>query len=218
RTVIAWTMGVNHSVQGTETVALLCGLAAATGNIGRPGAAPLSITGQCNAMGTRESGFTATMPGYRPYDDPAARAELAALWGITESALPAQRGKAYPDIVNAVVAGRIKGLWIIGTNPLVSFPNREVLEYGLSGLDLLVVQDGFETPTTARAHVVLPAAIWGEKEGTYTNSERRVSRVRAAVAPPGDARADFDIVLDLARHWGCADLFAGWHSPRDAFD
>jgi ferredoxin-nitrate reductase len=218
RTVIAWTMGVNHSVQGTETVALLCGLAAATGNIGRPGSAPMSITGQCNAMGTRETGFTATMPGYRPYDDPVARAELAALWGIPESMLPAERGKAYPDIINAVVAGRIKGLWIIGTNPLVSFPNREVLEYGLSALELLVVQDGFETPTTARAHVVLPAAIWGEKEGTYTNSERRVSRVRAALDPPGEARPDFEIFLTVAERLGVKDcLYPGWTTPADAF-
>ena len=218
RTVIAWSMGVNHSVQGTETVALLCGLAAVTGNIGRPGASPFSITGQCNAMGTRETGFTATMPGYRPYDDPAARAELGALWGIPGSALPSERGKAYPDIINAVVAGRIKGLWIIGTNPLVSFPNREVLEYGLSALDLLVVQDGFETPTTARADVVLPAAIWGEKEGTYTNSERRVSRVRAVVAPPGEARPDFDIFLGIAERLGVNDrLFPGWSTPADAF-
>ncbi|MEW6471954.1 MAG: nitrate reductase [Actinomycetota bacterium] len=218
RTVIAWTMGVNHSVQGTETVALLCALAAATGNIGRPGAAPFSITGQCNAMGTRESGFTASMPGYRPYDDPAARAELSALWGVPESALPAERGKAYPDIVNAVVAGRIKGLWIIGTNPLVSFPNRETLEYGLDNLELLVVQDGFETPTTIRADVVLPAAIWGEKDGTYTNSERRVSRVRAAVEPPGEARPDFDIFLAIAARLGVRErLYPGWSTPADAF-
>jgi assimilatory nitrate reductase catalytic subunit len=211
-------MGVNHSVQGTETVALLCGLAAVTGNIGRPGAAPFSITGQCNAMGTREAGFTGTMPGYRPYDDPTARTELAALWGIPESALPAERGKAYPDIINAVVAGRIKGLWIIGTNPLVSFPNREVLEYGLSALDLLVVQDGFETPTTARADVVLPAAIWGEKEGTFTNSERRVSRVRAAVDPPAEARSDFEVFLAVADRLGVKDLlYPGWKTPADAF-
>jgi assimilatory nitrate reductase catalytic subunit len=218
RTVIAWTMGVNHSVQGTETVALLCGLAAVTGNIGRPGAAPLSITGQCNAMGTREAGFTATMPGYRPYDDPQARADLAALWRVPESVLPAERGKAYPDIINGVVAGRIKGLWIIGTNPVVSFPNREVLEFGLDALELLVVQDGFETPTTARAHVVLPAAIWGEKDGTFTNSERRVSRVRAAVAPPGEARSDFDVFLAVADRLGVRDrLFGGWSRPDDAF-
>ncbi|HEV7863799.1 MAG TPA: nitrate reductase [Acidimicrobiia bacterium] len=218
RTVIAWTMGVNHSVQGTETVALLCGLAAVTGNIGRPGSGPFSITGQCNAMGTRESGFTATMPGYRSYDDPAARAELAGLWGVPETALPTERGRAYPDIINAVVSGRIKGLWIIGTNPVVSFPNREVLEYGLDALELLVVQDGFDTPTTARADVVLPAAIWGEKDGTFTNSERRVSRVRAAVAPVGEARPDFDVFLAVADRLGVKDqLYPGWSTPADAF-
>jgi anaerobic selenocysteine-containing dehydrogenase len=218
RCTIAWTMGVNHSVQGTHTVTLINTIALLTGNVGLPGASPFSITGQCNAMGTRETGFTASMPGYRNYDDPAARADLAALWGIDEARLPAARGKAYPDIVNAVMSGHVKGLWIIATNPPVSFPNREVLEDALGRLDLLVVQDGFETPTTALADVVLPAAIWGEKDGTYTNSERRVSRVRAAVEPPGEARSDFAIFLDLARRWGCADeLFPGWTAPDDAF-
>jgi len=218
RCTIAWTMGVNHSVQGTHTVTLINTIALLTGNVGRPGASPFSITGQCNAMGTRESGFTASMPGYRAYDDPRARAELAGLWGVDEARLPAARGKAYPDIVNAVMSGHVKGLWIIATNPPVSFPNREVLEDALGRLDLLVVQDGFETPTTALADVVLPAAIWGEKDGTYTNSERRVSRVRAAVQPPGEARSDFAIFLDVARRWGCADeLFPGWTGPADAF-
>ncbi|MBN2623457.1 MAG: nitrate reductase [Acidimicrobiales bacterium] len=219
RALVAWTMGVNHSVQGTETVTLLNTLCVLTGNIGRPGAAPFSITGQCNAMGTREAGFTASMPGYRPYDDPVARRELAALWGVDERRLPTERGRAYPDIVNGVIDGRIKGLWIIATNPVVSFPNRELLEDALGRLDLLVVQDGFETPTTALADVVLPAAIWGEKDGTFTNSERRVSRVRAAVAPPGEARSDFDIVLALAARLGVRDeLFPGWERPADAFD
>jgi assimilatory nitrate reductase catalytic subunit len=219
RCVLAWTMGVNHSVQGTETVTLLNTLAVLTGNIGRPGAAPFSITGQCNAMGTREAGFTASMPGYRPYDDPAARADLAAQWGIAESRLPEVRGRAYPDIVNAVVSGRIKGLWVIATNPVVSYPHREILEFGLRSLDLLVVQDGFETPTVELADVVLPAAVWGEKDGTFTNSERRVSRVRAAVAPPGDARTDFAITLAIAERWGCREeLFAGWTGPADAYD
>jgi assimilatory nitrate reductase catalytic subunit len=212
-------MGVNHSVQGTETVTLLNTLAVLTGNIGKPGAAPLSITGQCNAMGTRETGFTASMPGYRAFDDEAARHDLATLWRIDPDRLPRQRGRAYPDIINAVVSGKIKALWIIGTNPVVSYPNREVLEHALRGLELLVVQDGFRTPTTDLAHVVLPAAIWGEKDGTFTNSERRVSRVRAAVAPPGLARTDFDIVLAIAERWGCRrELFSGWTSPRDAFE
>ena len=219
RCTLAWTMGVNHSVQGTETVTLLNTLAVLTGNIGREGASPFSITGQCNAMGTREAGFTASMPGYRNYDDADARAELAELWGVDESRLPADRGRAYPDIINAVVSGKIKGLWIIATNPVVSYPNRETLEFALNALEMLVVQDGFETPTTALADVVLPAAIWGEKDGTFTNSERRVSRVRAAVEPPGSARSDFDIFLAIARYWGCADeLFAGWETPHDAFE
>lgn len=218
RCVLAWTMGVNHSTQGTMTVTLLNTLAVLTGNIGKPGAAPLSITGQCNAMGTRETGFTASMPGYRGYDNPQHRADLARLWGIDESRLPTERGRAYPDIINAVMSGKIKALWIIGTNPVVSFPNREVLEAALGRLTLLVVQDGFETPTTALADVVLPAAIWGEKEGTFTNSERRVSRVRAAVEPPGSAKTDFDIFRLVADQWGCADLLAGCATPADAFD
>jgi len=219
RCTIAWTMGVNHSVQGTATVTLINTVALLTGNVGRPGASPFSITGQCNAMGTRETGFTASMPGYRAYDNPVHRADLGELLNIDPERLPTARGRAYPDIINAVMSRRIKGLWIIGTNPVVSFPNREVLEQALARLDLLVVQDGFETPTTALADVVLPAAIWGEKEGTFTNSERRASRVRAAIDPPGEARTDFDIVLGLAERWGCTDeLFAGWTGPQDAFE
>jgi assimilatory nitrate reductase catalytic subunit len=217
RCVLAWTMGVNHSVQGTMTVTLLNTLAVLTGNIGKPGAAPLSITGQCNAMGTRETGFTASMPGYRAFDDPVARQELADLWEVDADRLPTERGRAYPDIINAVMSGKIKALWVIGTNPVVSFPNRETLELALQRLELLVVQDGFHTPTTALADVVLPAAIWGEKDGTFTNSERRVSRVRAAVQPPGMAMPDFDIFMAIAKRWGCDDLFAGWKVPEDAF-
>ena len=217
--VIAWTMGVNHSTQGTETVTAINTLCAITGNIGKPGSAPMSITGQCNAMGTREAGFTASMPGYRAYDDPQARAELAELWNVDESRLPLERGRAYPDIIEGIIRGKIKALWIIATNPVVSYPNRELLEYALSKLDVLVVQDGFETPTTKLAHITLPAAIWGEKEGTFTNSERRVSRVRKVLAPPGMARSDFDIFLDVAQEMGVdKELFAGWLGPEDAFN
>ncbi len=218
RLLVAWTMGVNHSVQGTETVTLLNTLCLVTGNIGRPGAAPLSITGQCNAMGTREAGFTASLPGYRSYDDDGERAELAALWGVPVERIPTARGRAYPDIVDAVADGTVKALWIIATNPPVSFPHRGRLEWALSKLDLLVVQDGFATPTTALADVVLPAAIWGEKDGTYTNAERRVSRVRKAVDPPGEARPDFDIFLTVAEALGVRhELYPGWRSPPDAF-
>jgi anaerobic selenocysteine-containing dehydrogenase len=216
---LAWTMGVNHSTQGSETVTLLNTLAAITGNIGKPGSSPFSITGQCNAMGTRETGFTASMPGYRGYDNATHRTELAELFGVDEARLPAARGKAYPDIVDGILAGSIKALWVIGTNPIVSFPDRARLETALRSLELLVVQDGFETPTTLLADIVLPAAIWGEKDGTYTNSERRASRARAAVLPPGDARSDFQLFLDIAARWGVRDeLFADWVTPEDAFN
>jgi len=217
---IAWTMGVNHSTKGTETVNAINNLALLTGNIGRAGAAPFSITGQCNAMGTRESGFTSGLPGYRKFESEADRRELAGLWNIAAERIPTQRGLAYPDIIEAVLAGKIKALWIIGTNPLVSFPNVELLQQALGQLEFLVVQDGFHpTPTTELADLVLPAAIWGEKEGTYTNSERRVSKANAAVAPPGEARSDFSIFLDVAETLGCRhEIFPGWSTPRDAFD
>jgi assimilatory nitrate reductase catalytic subunit len=217
---IGWTMGVNHSSQGTAAVNALCNLALLTGNIGRAGAAPFSITGQCNAMGTREAGFTSSMPGYRKFDDAHDRADLAALWNIDQSRLPERRGLAYPDIVEAAVGNKIHALWIIATNPLVSFPNQDVLKQALSNLDFLVVQDGYHpTPTTELAHLVLPAAVWGEKEGTYTNSERRVSKVNKAVDPPGQARADFDIFLAVAEKLGVReDLYPGWRKPEDAFE
>lgn len=217
---IGWTMGVNHSTKGTETVNAINNLALITGNIGKAGASPFSITGQCNAMGTREAGFASGLPGYRKFESADDRAELARLWQISEDRLPISRGFAYPDIVEAAVAGKVRALWILGTNPLVSFPNVDVLKHALRNLDFLVVQDGFHpTPTTELADLVLPAAIWGEKEGTYTNSERRVSKVNAAVAPPAEARPDFEIFLALAEKLGCKDeLFPGWNTPSDAFE
>ena len=217
---IGWTMGVNHSTQGAETVNALNNLALITGNIGRAGASPFSITGQCNAMGTRETGFTSSLPAYRKFESAADREDLAALWGISADRIPTSRGLAYPDIIEAAVSKKIRALWIIATNPIVSFPNLDVLKQGLETLDFLVVQDGFHpTPTTELAHLVLPAAIWGEKEGTYTNSERRVSKVNRAVDPPGEAKADFDIFLAIAEKLGCREeLFPRWTNPRHAFE
>ena len=216
---LGWTMGVNHSTKGTETVNAINNLALITGNVGRPGASPFSITGQCNAMGTREAGFTSSLPGYRKFESAADRQELANLWGIATERIPTSRGMAYPDIVEAALAKKIRALWVIATNPVVSFPNLGVLQQGLEGLDFFVVQDGFHpTPTSELADLVLPAAIWGEKEGTYTNSERRVSKVNRAVNPPGEARADFDIFLAIAEKLGCrTEIFSGWSEPKDAF-
>ena len=217
---IAWTMGVNHSSKGTETVNAINNLALITGNIGRAGAAPFSITGQCNAMGTREAGFASSLPGYRKFEEAADREAVAALWNVPVERIPTARGLAYPDIIEAALDRRIRALWIIATNPIVSFPNLGALRQALEGLEFLVVQDGFHpTPSSALADLVLPAAIWGEKEGTYTNSERRVSKANRAVDPPGEARADFDIFLDLAAVLGVKEeIFPGWRTPEDAFE
>jgi anaerobic selenocysteine-containing dehydrogenase len=216
---IGWTMGVNHSTQGAATVTAINNLALITGNIGRAGAAPFSITGQCNAMGTRESGFTSSLPGYRKFDNPQDRADLARLWNIDVDRIPTARGLAYPDIIEAAVSGSIKALWFVATNPVVSFPNYSVLEQALRSVDFLVVQDGFHPPPTSDfAHLVLPAAIWGEKEGTYTNSERRVSKANPIVTPPGQARPDFDIFLALAEKLGVRnELYPNWQTTHDAF-
>jgi assimilatory nitrate reductase catalytic subunit len=217
---IGWTMGVNHSSKGTETVNAINNLALITGNIGRAGAAPFSITGQCNAMGTRESGFTSGLPGYRKFESEKDRHDLATLWGIAADRIPTARGLAYPDIIEAALDRRIRALWIIATNPIVSFPESRSPAAGPGRAGIPGGADGYEpTPTSEYADLVLPAAIWGEKEGTYTNSERRVSKVNRAVPPPGEARADFDIFLALADHLGVRqELFPGWTTPGDAFD
>jgi anaerobic selenocysteine-containing dehydrogenase len=217
---IGWTMGVNHSTKGTETVNAINNLALITGNIGRAGAAPFSITGQCNAMGTREAGFASSLPAYRKFDNAQDRQDLADLWNVPVERIPSARGYAYPDIIEAALEKKIRGLWIIATNPIVSFPNLKSLQQALEGLEFLVVQDGYHpTPTTEYAHLVLPAAIWGEKEGTYTNSERRVNRVGKAVNPPAEARSDFDIFLGLAEKLGVREeIFPGWTKPADAFE
>ncbi|AFL87521.1 putative anaerobic dehydrogenase [Terriglobus roseus DSM 18391] len=216
---IGWTMGVNHSTQGSVTVAAINNLAMLTGNIGRAGASPFSITGQCNAMGTRESGFASSLPGYRKFDSEHDREELAAIWEIPAHRLPTARGLAYPDIIEAAVAKRVTALWFIATNPVVSFPNFKLLQQALTTAEFVVVQDGFfPTPTADYADLVLPAAIWGEKEGTYTNSERRISKVNAFATPPGEARSDFDIFLTLAEKLGVKDvLYPGWSTTHDAW-
>ena len=216
---IGWTMGVNHSTQGAVTVTAINNLALITGNIGRSGASPFSITGQCNAMGTRETGFTSSLPGYRKFENVEDRQALAEIWNIDASRIPTQRGKAYPDIIEAAVTGSIKALWFVATNPAVSFPNYDLLEFAFKNLEFLVVQDGFHpTHTTEFADLVLPAAIWGEKEGTYTNSERRISKVNKVVVPPGEARTDFDIFLAIAEELGMREeLYPGWITTRDAY-
>ncbi len=216
----AWTMGVNQSFMGTDTVSSIINLHLLTGHIGKRGAGPFSITGQCNAMGTRETGFTSSLPGYRNFGDEKALKEYAEIVNVPEKIVPRERGYKYAEIIDAIDRGEIKALWIVATNPLVSFVNQEKLRHTLAKLDLLVVQDAFLGDTAQIADVVFAAATWGEKEGVYTNSERRCNRANKAVEPVGDAKSDFDIVVEFSKYfYGVNELlFPEWKSPADAFE
>ncbi|MBI2800318.1 MAG: molybdopterin-dependent oxidoreductase [Gammaproteobacteria bacterium] len=194
-----YCQGLNQSTHGTANNAALINLHLATGQIGRPGAGPFSLTGQPNAMGGREVGGMATLlSGHRDLANPAHRAEVAAAWGVQD--VPAAPGKTAIEMFEAVRAGQIKILWIACTNPAQSLPNQSLVRAALERAELVIVQEAYTTTeTTAYADVLLPAATWGEKDGTMTNSERRIARVRAAVPPPGSARPDWEIVVDVAR-------------------
>lgn len=215
----AWTMGVNQSSLGTDTVSAICNLALITGNLGRKGATALSITGQCNAMGTRETGFTSSIPGYRNFASSYDREEYASIANVPVEDVPTARGYSYPQIIDAIDKGEIKALWLVATNPLISFPDQKKLRRALNKLDFLVVQDAFKSETALKADVVFSAATWSEKEGTYTNSERRCNYARKAVEPLGDTKSDFDIVLEFSSYFGLKDkLYPNWQEPLDAFN
>jgi assimilatory nitrate reductase catalytic subunit len=215
RTVSLFSMGANQSAQGVAKGSAILNAHLATGRIGKPGACPFSITGQPNAMGGRETGGMATtLAAHMDFDDDA-RARLARFWGADRVA--AQPGLKAVDLFEAVGEGRIKALWIMATNPAVSLPDAGRVRSALAACPFVVVSDIMaETDTSAFAHVKLPALAWGEKDGTVTNSERRISRQRALFAPPGEARADWRIVADVAGAMGFGDAF-GWRSPAQVF-
>lgn len=197
-----YCQGLNQSAHGTHNNAALIHLHLATGQIGFPGAGPFSLTGQPNAMGGREVGGLANLlSAHRDLANPAHRAEVAALWGI--DAVPAMPGKAAVDLFKALEKGEIKAVWIACTNPAHSLPNQAAVRAGLDRAEFVVLQETFaDTDTAAFADLVLPATGWGEKEGTVTNSERRITRVKAAVPPAGEARHDWQIVVDFALRLG----------------
>ena len=221
-TLSLYCMGLNQSSAGTDKNQALIQLHLASAQIGRPGCGPFSLTGQPNAMGGREAGGMATLlPGHRDPASASDRAEVAALWGV--EGIPDGPGKTAIEMFEAAADGEIKALWIACTDPAQSLPHQSLMRAALQRCELVVLQDAFTGSATAEfAHVLLPAATWGEKEGTVTNSERRISRVRAAVPPPGEARSDWQIVRDLARRLepalrpGRPSLFA-WDRPEQAW-
>ncbi|MEA3057113.1 MAG: hypothetical protein QOD30_2545, partial [Actinomycetota bacterium] len=218
RASLWWTMGVNQGHEAVRTAQSIIDVALLTGSIGRPGTGANSITGQCNAMGSRLFSNTTSLFGGRSFTDPADRADVGRILGIDASLVPDRPSLAYDQIIEGVARGSIRGLWIVATNTAHSWVNRSFVDEIRPNLDLLVVQDMYADTETARlADVVLPAAGWGEKDGTFISSERRISRIRAVAEPPGEARTDFWILRALAETWGCGDLFASWTSPEAVF-
>jgi len=194
-----YCQGLNQSVAGTAKNAALINLHLATGKIGTPGSGPFSLTGQPNAMGGREVGGLANLlSAHRELSNADHRAEVAALWGVDK--VPEKPGKTAVEMFHAAADGQIKMLWIACTNPAQSMPDQTTVRRALERAEFVVVQEAFAyTATAAHADLLLPAASWGEKDGTVTNSERRISRARPAVPPPGEARADWVIARDFAR-------------------
>ena len=213
-----WTMGVNQSHEGVRTAQSLINLALMTGNIGRPGTGANSITGQCNAMGSRIFSNTTNLLGGRDFTKPADRDTVAGLLKIDAAAIPAKNSLAYHEIVNGIRDGKIKALWIVATNTAHSWINQNDFRELAKKLEFFVVQDMYcSTDTAQLADLVLPAAGWGEKEGVFINSERRIGLIKKVAKAPGKALSDFSILKLIAHYWGCSKMFEEWASPEAAF-
>jgi assimilatory nitrate reductase catalytic subunit len=218
RVSLWWTMGVNQSHEGVRLAQAIINIALLTGNIGRPGTGANSITGQCNAMGSRLFANTTNLLGGHDFTNEAHRAKVAGILGIDAARIPARGSFAYDQIMAGIADGTIRGLWIIATNSAHSWIHQSDARALLGRLELLVVQDMYATTETAQlAHIVLPAAGWGEKAGTFINSERRIGLIKRVAHAPGRALADFYIFKLIAEAWGCGELFARWSSPEAVF-
>lgn len=216
KTVTLYSQGVNQSVCGTDKVNAIINCHLTTGRIGRPGMGPFSVTGQPNAMGGREVGGLATMlAAHMEIENPDHRTLVRKFW--KSPAIPDTPGLKAVDLFDAVADGRVKALWIMATNPVDSLPDAAGVEAAIRACPFVVVSEvSAETDTVRHADVKLPAAAWGEKDGTVTNSERRISRQRRFLPLPGEARPDWWIVAQVARRMGYAHGF-GWRSPADIF-
>lgn len=216
RAVTLFSQGVNQSAQGTDKVNAIINCHLATGRIGKPGMGPLSLTGQPNAMGGREVGGLANQLAAHMTFAPEDVDRVGRFWNAPRMAT--REGLKTVDLFDAIGKGSIKALWVMGTNPAVSVPNADGVRQALGRLDFLVVSENvrFNDTVNSGADVLLPAAAWGERAGTVTNSERRISRQRAFLDPPGEAMPDWWIVTEVARRMGFSAAFA-YRSPDDIF-
>lgn len=215
RTMTVYSQGVNQSSAGTDKVNAIINCHLATGRIGRAGMGPFSVTGQPNAMGGREVGGLANqLAAHMRFDDPADRAALARFWNAPS--LTPKPGLKAVELFDAVAAGGVKAIWIVATNPADSLPRADRVRAALGKCPFVVVSDCWPTDTVGFADVVLPAAGWGEKDGTVTNSERRISRQRPFRPAPGDARPDWWMFAEVGRRMGWESAFA-WQTPAAVF-
>ncbi len=197
-----WTMGINQSTHGSDGVAAINNLNLITGNIGKPGGTSLSITGQCNAMGTREWSSCSGLPGYRTLEKEDDRRDVADYWGVDPNFFPAKRGLFQTDIFPAIESGQIKGMWLVATNPMTSMTNTARIRKTMENLEFLVVQDAYQdVENNEYAHAYLPAAIWAEKQGCFTNTERRVNVTRNVIPPHAQSKPDLWIFNQLAKRF-----------------
>ncbi len=214
-----WTMGINQSTHGSDGVANINNLNLITGNIGKPGGTSLSITGQCNAMGTREWSSCSGLPGYRYLENEGDRQEIADFWGIDPEFFPKKRGLAETDIFPAIETGEIKGLWIVATNPMTSMPDTPRIRKALENLDFLVVQDVYsDVEMNQYAHAYFPASVWAEKEGCHTNTERRVNLIRNVIPSYAESKPDFWIFNQMAKRFENGQKIKFPESPEGAFN
>ena len=214
-----WTMGINQSTHGSDGVVGINNLALITGNIGIPGGTSLSITGQCNAMGTREWSSCSGLPNHRFLENPKDREDIAKYWNIDVDFLPTKRGMFQTDIYRAIETGEIKGLWLIATNPLSSLPNTARIRKAMERLEYCVVQDCYEdTESNQYANVFLPAGTWAEKTGVMTNTERRVNLVNGIIEPYGDSRPDFWIFNEMAKRFNTDNKVNFPEKTSDVFE
>lgn len=214
-----WTMGINQSTHGSDGVVNINNLNLVTGNIGKPGGTSLSITGQCNAMGTREWSSCSGLPGYRLLEKDKDRKRVADFWGIDADFFPPARGLSQTDIFPAIETGEIKGLWLVATNPMTSMANQPRIRKAMEKLEFLVVQDVYaDVETTQYAHVYFPAAVWAEKEGCHTNTERRVNLTRNVLPPYADSKPDFWIFNQMAKRFSERNNIHFPQTPEGAFE
>ena len=204
-----WTMGANQSSSGVDKNLALINLSLATGNIGKPGAGPFSLTGQPNAMGGREQGGLATtLPGHRLIANPEHRREIERAWGVEPGSISDRPGVTAIEMVERLERGELKVVWVAATNPVASLPNSERVRTALGQADTVILQDAYHpTETSQIADVLLPAAQWSERGGTMTNSERRICLLEQVSEPPGEALPDWRIIVKMAEALGFGEGF-----------